>query len=86
MSWTSTLEVIELMLKVPFRIGLEALFYSNGPRIFAIGPVVKGVLEACEKCSCPWDRRASQIASAWMWAFHVVFSRSVAFSGVHKGA
>jgi hypothetical protein len=79
----STLEVIELMSKVPFRICLEALFHSSGPRIFAIGLVAKGVLEACEKCSHPWDRRASQIALAWTWAFHVVFSRLAVFSGVH---
>ncbi len=72
------------MLKVQFRICFETLFHSSGPRMFAIGPVEKGVLEACEKCSHPWDRRASHIASAWMWAFHVVFSRLGAFSGFHS--
>jgi hypothetical protein len=51
--------------------------------LIEIVPVAKGVLEAWEKCSHPWDRRAFQIAAAWMWAFHVVFSRSAAFSGVH---
>jgi hypothetical protein len=58
MSWTSTLEVMESMSKVPFRICLNPLFHSSGPRIFAIGLVAKGVLEACAKCSRPWDRRA----------------------------
>jgi hypothetical protein len=59
MSQMSTLEVMTSMLKVPLRICLDALFHFSGPRIFVIGPVAKGVLEACEKCSCPWDRRAS---------------------------
>ncbi len=86
MSWMSTLEVMESMLKVPFRICLDALFHSSGLRIFVIGLVAKGALEACEKCSHPWDRRASQIALAWMWAFHVLFSRSAAFSGVHTSS
>jgi hypothetical protein len=83
MSLTWTLEVIQSMLKVPFRICLEASFHSSGPRMIAIVPVAKGVLEAWEKCSRPWDRRAFQVAAAWMWAFHVVFSRSAAFSEVH---
>jgi hypothetical protein len=41
-SLTSTLEVIELMLKVTFRICLEASFHSKGPRMFVIGLVAKG--------------------------------------------
>jgi hypothetical protein len=66
MSRTLTSLVIELMSKVPARICSDTLFHSWGPRNFAIGPNTNGVLDAWETCSFPWERRASQIASASM--------------------
>ena len=51
MSRTSTELVSKLMSKVPWRIWLENLFCSKGPTLAAIGPVAKGVSDACEKCA-----------------------------------
>jgi hypothetical protein len=66
MSHRLTSSVIELMSKFPARICSDTLFHSWGPKNFAIGPDTNGVLDAWEKCSFPWERRASQIASASM--------------------
>ena len=53
MSQTSTELVSKLMSKVPWRIWSENLFCLKGPTLSAIGPVAKGVSNACEKCAHP---------------------------------